>query len=235
MKLASMQPYFLPYLGYYSLIKCSDMWIVNDEVQMMRQGWIERNRILKQVEGWNYIRVPLVKHSHTSPIKNVMIRNDIDWKERIMGQISHYSHKTPYYNTVIEILSEVFSHQFESITQLNVMLLEKTCEYLGLDFNYTILSESNIDYETAHEPDEWALNLCKALGVDHYINPILGKSFYDISKYDKAGIKFNFLNWNPTPYDQGRDTFIEGLSIVDVMMFNSPEEINVMLDDYNLE
>jgi hypothetical protein len=95
----------------------------------------------------------------------------------------------------------------------------------------------NLELEPVNEPDEWSLVMCKALNIDHYINPILGKSFYNSEKYHKAGIKINFLNKNIVPYNQNlpNGEFIEGLSIIDVMMFNSPEEILKSLDDYVLE
>jgi hypothetical protein len=235
MKIAIMQPYFLPYLGYYSLIKNVDRWIFNDEVQMINKGWVQRNRILKQYGGWSYIRVPLVKYKHTEIIKNVKIRNDENWQCKILAQIKHYKRNAPYFFEVIHFLEEVFDHNFETITSQNAFLIEKTCEYIGLDFKYEILSEMNLEIGEVTESDEWSLKICQSLNHSHYINPIMGKQFYDTKKYDKAGIKINFLNWQCTPYNQFTESFVEGLSILDVMMFNTPEEILKMLDVYNLE
>jgi hypothetical protein len=235
MKIAIMQPYFLPYLGYYALIKEVDRWIFNDEVQMIHKGWIQRNRILKQYGGWGYIRVPLVKYSHTEVIKNIHIRNDEDWQSTIIAQIMHYKKNAPYFYTVLRFLIEVFEKNFDTITAQNAHLIQKTCEYIGLEFNYEILSEMNLSIDKINDSDEWSLNICNALNNNHYINPIMGKQFYHTEKYDKAGIKINFLNWRNTPYNQFNDEFIEGLSILDAMMFNSPEEILKMLDNYTLE
>jgi len=235
MKLGIMQPYFLPYLGYYSLIKCSDKWIFNDQVQMIRQGWIERNRILKQQGGWHYIRVPLVKFSHTTPIKYIQIRNDEDWKGKILDQLKHYKNKAPYYKKVIKLLDYAFKVEFETITVQNAYLLELTCEYIGFDFNFEVLSKLDIDLPDINEPDEWSLIICKTLGYNHYINPILGKQFYNRKKYEDNNIKLNFLRMDSYSYDQGSKEFVDGLSIIDVMMFNSPAEINQMLDKYQLD
>lgn len=235
MKIAIMQPYFLPYLGYYALIKDVDRWIFNDEVQMIHKGWIQRNRILKQYGGWGYIRVPLEKHSHTEIIKNVLVKNEENWQGKILAQIMHYKKKAPYFYTVLKFLREVFDQKFNTVTNQNAFLIKRTCEYIGLDFKFEILSEMNLDIGEINESDEWSLNICNSLNNTHYINPILGKQFYNTEKYDKAGIKINFLNWKNTPYNQFNEEFIEGLSILDVMMFNSPEEILSMLDDYTLE
>lgn len=235
MKIAIMQPYFLPYLGYYSLIKQADRWIFNDEVQMINKGWIQRNRILKQYGGWGYIMVPLHKHEHTEIIKNITIRNDENWKDKILAQIKHYKNGAPYFYKVYAFLENAFVKNFNSITEQNAYLIKQTCDYIGMDFDYEILSEMKLNFEQVHDPDDWSLNICKAINQNHYINPILGKQFYNVKKYDNTGIKINFLNWSCTPYKQLHNVFIDGLSIVDVMMFNSPEEINQMLDKYVLE
>jgi len=202
---------------------------------MIRQGWIERNRILKQQGGWHYIRVPLVKFSHTTPIKYIQIRNDEDWKGKILDQLKHYKNKAPYYKKVIKLLDYAFKVEFETITVQNAYLLELTCEYIGFDFNFEVLSKLDIDLPDINEPDEWSLIICKTLGYNHYINPILGKQFYNRKKYEDNNIKLNFLRMDSYSYDQGSKEFVDGLSIIDVMMFNSPAEINQMLDKYQLD
>ena len=234
MKLAIMQPYFLPWIGYYTLIKYADSWIFNDEVQMIHKGWVERNRILKQYGGWHYIKVPLVRYHYTEPIKDIQVRSTEDWKAKIFAQLGHYKKKAPYYWQVKGLLQEALNNEYKSITLLNAELLKFTCEYIGIDFKYKILSEMDIDLSHIHESDDWSLTICQQLGYDHYVNPIMGRQFYNREKYEANDVKLNFLNMGTTEYDQHNDKFIDGLSIVDVMMFNSPKKINAMLDNYEL-
>ncbi len=234
MKLAIMQPYFLPWIGYYALIKCVDNWIFNDEVQMIHKGWVERNRILKQYGGWHYIRVPLARFHYTEPIKEIKIRNKEDWKGKIIAQLAHYKKKAPYYWKVMKMLCDAFDNNYTSITELNAAMLKVSCDYLGIDFKYDILSQMGLDLTNIKEPDDWSLTICKQLGYDHYINPTLGQQFYNRDKYCENNIILNFLNMGIIEYEQFTDKFIDGLSIIDVMMFNSPEKINVMLDNYEL-
>ena len=235
MKLAIMQPYFFPYPGYFSLIKNADKWIFNDEVQMIHKGWVERNRILKQNGGWHYIRMPLVKHKYTTLIKDVRVRTHEDWQRKILAQLGHYRKSAPHYYQVISFLNEVFKKKFDCLTHQNAYLLQMTCAYIGFEMKYEVLSEMDIDFRYIKAPDDWSLNICKALGYDHYLNPILGKSFYDRNKYEKNEIQLDFLRFNEPPYKQFNDEFISGLSIIDIMMFNTPDEINTMLDDFTLE
>ena len=235
MKLAIMQPYFLPYLGYFSLIKHTDEFILFDTVQFIRHGWIERNRILKPSNGWQYIMVPLKKHSRETIIKDIEINNDQQWKEKILAQLQHYKKQAPYFSNVIDILNEIFSKEYATIVDLNLASLKTVCNYLGINTPIQVFSLMNIDIEPANAPDEWALNICKALGnVDEYWNPPGGQSFFDRKKYENAGINLKFHSAILTDYDQKRNVFEPGLSILDVMMFNSIEEINKMLDNYEL-
>ena len=235
-KIGIMQPYFFPYLGYYSLIKHTDEFMLFDPVQFIRHGWIERNRILKPGDGWQYISVPLQKHSLETKIQDIKIDNKQNWQEKIFAQLQHYKKKSPYFKQTIEVIKEGFSKPTDSITKLNYNTLKASCDYLGINFNCSIFSERNLQIEETKAPDEWALNICKSLGYQEYWNPPGGQSFFDSTKYQKAGIKLVFQQPKLEFYSQrrGAENFEPGLSIIDVMMFNSPEQINQMLDKYEL-
>lgn len=235
MKVGIMQPYFFPYLGYFSLIKHTDKFILFDPVQFIRHGWIERNRILKQNEGWLYIQIPLLNKGRDIIIKDILIDNTQDWKKKLLSQIQSYKKKAPYYFKTLKVLNEVFEKDYETILELNFATLTAICSYLGIEKEILIFSDMKLEIEKVSAPDEWALNICKALSnVTEYWNPPGGQSFFDQSKYENAGINLKFQSVNLSPYDQKRETFEAGLSIIDVMMFNSVEEINNMLDKYSL-
>jgi hypothetical protein len=236
MRLAIMQPYFFPYLGYFTLIKHSDLFIVFDTVQFIRHGWIDRNRILKPQEGWQYIKVPIRKYSRSTLINNIEIKNDLKWKEKIIAQLSHYKKKAPYFNRVIELISEIFSNNYNSIGELNLASLSHVCNYLEIDTPIQLLSRMELNIREADAPDEWALNICKAIdGTTEYWNPPGGIGFFDTEKYKNHSLKLRFCQTSLTQYNQFRQNFEAGLSIIDVMMFNSPKEIYKMLDDFQLK
>ncbi|WP_107942070.1 WbqC family protein [Metasolibacillus fluoroglycofenilyticus] len=235
MKVAIMQPYFFPYLGYFSLIKNTDQFILFDTVQYMRHGWIERNRILKPQEGWQYVQAPLMKHSKSTSIKDIQIKNEDNWKERIIRQLEHYKKKAPYYNEVISVVRLALELDTDSIVKLNENILKVVCAYIGIDLSVKVFSEMDITIKKVHAPDEWALNICESLGgIQEYWNPQGGIEFFNRKKYSDAGLTINFLKINLESYSQKRRAFEAGLSIIDVMMFNSPEEIRKMLDNYEL-
>lgn len=230
-----MQPYFMPYLGYFALIKHVDQFILFDTPQFIRHGWIERNKVLKLNGETLYIKVPLEKFSRDTPINEVVIRNDENWKNKILAQLVPYKKRAPYYKEVISVLETVFEAKTNSIVELNFLSLYKFCNYLNISTPIKIWSEMDVKIEGVNEPDEWALNICKAMGANGYYNPPGGKDFFDSNKYSKAGIDLKFLDLNQVSYNQFEHDFVPYLSIIDVLMFNDIERINSMLNNINIE
>jgi hypothetical protein len=236
MKLGIMQPYFLPYPGYYALIKHTDRFILLDEVQFIRHGWIERNRVLKQNEGWVYIKVPVIRENgRETIIKQTRIDNSQVWKEKIMAQLQIYRKRAPYYYKVTDLLNELFSHDYDDIVSLDHASLEIVSDYIGIGHHIEVFSSMGIVIDKPGAPDEWALNICKSLGeVDEYWNPAGGLKFFSARKYVSAGIELKIMQYNQDKYSQGRNDFEGGLSVIDALMFNSPEAVNKMLDNFEL-
>ena len=231
-----MQPYFLPYLGYFSLIKNTDEWVVFDNVQYINRGWINRNRILSESkDGVAYITIPVIKQSREMLIMDTMIDDSQNWREKIFGQVNFYKKKAPYYLNSMQLIKKILDFDTDKISELNTNALKVICDYLELDFKYSVFSKNPMGIVSVSEPDEWALKISIANGANTYINPPGGKSFFNKNKYEKAGIELKFLNQKLNPYETLNQSFIPGLSILDVMMFNSPKSINKMLDDYELE
>ena len=235
MKLAIMQPYFMPYIGYFSLIKHTDEFILFDPVQFIRHGWIERNRVLKQSGGWQYIQVPIIKENgRDTLIQDIKINNCSDWKSKILAQIQHYKKIAPYYDSVIDLLKRIFSKEYNDIVSLNREALIVICDYLDIHRNFPIFSKMDLTIDGVTAPDEWALNICKAMGANEYLNPIGGTEFFDRTKYEQANVSIAFQNIEITEYNQKREVFESGLSIIDVLMFNTAEETSKMLDKFTL-
>ena len=230
-KIGIMQPYFFPYFGYYSLIKKTDLFVLLDAVQFMRHGWIERNRILKPQDGWQYISVPLEKFNLGTKIKDIKTRTNEDWQEKIVRQLDHYKKRSPFYNDAIEVIRESFKSEAASITEINKNILEKTCQYIGFSPKIQIYSEMNLQIDEVTHPGEWALNISKSMGATEYINPTGGIEIFNRKQFEEAGIMLSFMGNNLPHYPQRRPVFENGLSIIDAMMFNSPNDISQMLDD----
>lgn len=236
MRLGIMQPYFFPYLGYFSLIKHTDQWIVFDTVQYIERGWINRNRIIHPSKPEPmYITVPLKKHHQETVISDILISYDKDYPQNMLSQITTaYKKRAPYYKTIYDMVEEVVNTSFEDIVSLNVETMRHVCSYLGIPFKYQVFSKMNLSIDAVCAPGDWAFNICKAMGADGYINPISGRALFDPQKFENAGISLEFLKIHQQEYPQKKATFLDSLSIIDVLMFNSPDRVNEMLDDYEL-
>ena len=235
MKLAIMQPYFMPYIGYFSLIKKVDEFMLFDTPQFMRKGWIERNRIAKLGGGESYIKVPLIKASLNTPINEMFINNDINWKDKILSQLQIYKKRSPYYKDVIDVIDASIIINKEKISELNRHSLQVICDYLGVDTKISVFSDYSFSKEINNiSPDEWALEICKKKKCYSYINAIGGKDFFDTDKYISNGIDIKFIEHENIEYRGLEGEINSNLSILDILMYNSPEEINKMLDNSRL-
>lgn len=235
MILSVMQPYFFPYLGYFLLIKHADTFVSFDTPQYIDRGWVNRNRIIHQNRPEAaYITVPLQKHPFDAAINQVEIDNAQDYRGRILGQVdASYKKRAPFFRPVRELLLSCLEGETQSLARLNELSLIKTCEYLGLPFNLQVFSRMDLQIDPVLDSGEWGLNISKAMGASRYINAPGGMALFDQKKFDDAGIDLRFLKIRFTPYEQKKPVFLEGLSILDVMMFNPPEKVLSMLDDYD--
>ena len=233
MKLGIMQPYFFPYLGYFQLIHAVDRYVFLDTTQYVRRSWMNRNRIINLKEGTTYITVPLMKSSFNSSLKDQVPGDSMDWRNVIISQLGIYRKRSPYFNHVMDMVKSVLYSDFTTLSRLNMNSVEFCLDYLGISFKYDVFSKMEIDLPDNLKGDECTLFITKALGYCHYVNAPGGVSFYDKEKYSAHGVTLSFLQPNLKPYIQKIDRFESGLSIIDVLMFNSINDVKIMLSDYS--
>lgn len=227
-----MQPYFFPYLGHFSLIKNVDLWIVFDITQYTPKSWMSRNRVLHPNDGTNWVGLPLHNSSIHIKIHEALVSNINNSRKSIIGKLTHYKKYAPYYSSVLQLVEDAlsgFNVDSPSLVDVNIRSLELTCKYLGIEFRYKVCSDLNIEFPSDTGAGDWALEIASAMGADAYLNPISGKSIFDENKFKRRGIDLKFLTFTPQKYDTKIYDCIEGLSIIDVLMWNSPEASNEML------
>lgn len=229
MKIALMQPYFFPYLGYYQLIQSVDEFVIFDQAQFTRRSWITRNRILNAHKETVYIHVPTCKAPRETRIKDIRINHDINWQEKIVQQLLYYK-EAPNFWGVMNFINDILSIPFNNISQLNTFLIRETCNLFNIETNMIVLSEEFPEIIAANEADEWGIKVTNALHATTYINAIGGKSFYNQQKYVDHNLDIQFINPQLEPYKQFNSQFVPGLSIIDVMMFNDIDTIKKMIN-----
>lgn len=228
MKLGAMQPYFLPYIGYYQLIKAVDQYVVCDDLNYIKNGWINRNNILIQQNKWMFT-IKLKKASQNKLINEIEILDDFSgW----IKTIQHNYKKAPYYADVMELLAKIISYEDKCLSKFIINSLNVVLDYLQI--KTPIVVSSCIEKKCSLKNWKKVIDICQKLGSNEYINAIGGQNIYKRDAFASYGIDLKFIKTEIVPYKQYNNEFIPNMSILDVMMFNSVEEINDMLDRYIL-
>jgi hypothetical protein len=228
MRIAIMQPYFYPYIGYFQLMNAVDEFIIYDNIKFTKKGWINRNRIL--VNGKvSYISLPIKKDSDYLDVKERYLADT--WsneRKKILNRVIESYRKAPFFESVYPIIEESILFEEKNLFKFIINSLGKVKKYLEIPTSIIIASSILIDHELKSE--EKVIEICKARKATMYINPIGGTLLYNKQNFLKEDLNLHFLKTNDFEYKQYDNDFIPFLSIVDVMMFNSKEGINELLN-----
>ena len=237
MRLGIMQPYFFPYIGYFQLMRAADRWIAFDRVQFIDKGWINRNRVLhpEREKEWQYITVPLAKRGQFDRICDISIKSEIDWRTQILGKLTAYKNKAPYYRETVKFLQYCFDTNATDLASVVISILEKTAIHLGIETPIEAQSKMNLSLGEINHPGQWALRISEVLKADEYINPLNGRSIFRKEEFEAANIELSFLEPVLPSYARSNEPFVSGLSIIDVLMFNDLATCRNMINQYSLK
>ncbi len=231
-RLAIMQPYLFPYIGYFQLINAVDKFVVYDDVNFIKQGWINRNNILLNNKSFLFT-VPVKDISSYKLICEMEISERIDWASKLLKTIQQSYKRAPYFNLVFPMVASVLTSKERYISKLALRSIKETLHYLGMQIK---INESSTSYHNRElRSQERVLDICQKELASHYINPAGGKNLYSKYAFQTHNIHLSFLEPKLVKYQQFNSKFIPWLSILDVMMFNSIEEIKLILNQYKLQ
>lgn len=216
MKLAIMQPYFLPYIGYYQLIAAVDTFVVYDNIKYTKKGWINRNRML--LNGTDAMfSLPLAKGSDSLDVMQRELASDFD-RSRLLNQFKGAYGRAPYFEPTFALLDRLVRHEEQNLFRYIHHSIVEACEHIGIATKVQISSDIPIDHNL--KAQDKVLALCRAIGTDTYINPIGGLDLYSKDDFRKEGVELKFIRSRPFEYAQFDAPFVPWLSIIDVLMFN---------------
>ncbi len=233
MKLAIMQPYFFPYIGYFQLINAVDEFVIYDNIQFSKGGWIQRNRILSRDKKYLIFSLPL---KHDSDYLNINERSlsgsfSTD-SEKILRKINAAYIKAPYYSEVFPIIKKCFSFHDSNLFNFIYNSIAIVLKYLEIETKLIVSSEININHNLKSEAK--VIAICKSRNAEEYINSVGGKNLYSKENFKKESMELYFIKKNEFYYVQFGNEFIPDLSIIDVMMFNPVDKIREFLKCYTL-
>jgi WbqC-like protein family len=231
MKIAVMQPYIFPYIGYFQLLNASDKFVIYDDVNFINKGWINRNKILVNNKE-NLFSIPLVKSSQNKLINETEISNDTEWKTKFLKTIKTAYSKAPFFDEASRIIQAIIQNEDRNISKFILKSLNIICEYLDIDKE--IVESASVYNNSSLKNQDRIIDICLKESAESYINPIGGMELYSRKLFEEKGLKINFIKPGPVQYRQFNDNFIDSLSIIDVLMFNSKQRIKELLNEYEL-
>lgn len=228
MKGTILQPTYLPWLGYFELIKSSDIYIVLDHVQFNRQSWQHRNKI-KSNKGIHMLTVPIIHEDKWNKIKNVRIsyNNNLDVLKHHWNIIKDFYRKSPYLHDYEKSFENIFNKKYVYIRDLNVAIIDNICDILNIHTKKIYSSNLNLDDEHMNTEDK-LINLCKKIGITHIYEPAGGKLFLDLNPFIDNNIYVEYQNFIHPTYKQLYNDFISHISIIDVLFNEGPNSINIL-------
>lgn len=229
MKIAIMQPYFMPYMGYWQLMNVVDKYIIYDDVNYIKHGWINRNRILINGEP-AYFHIPIVGGSQNKLINQIEVNSEERLIRKCLRTIELAYKRAPFFTIIYTLMEKIMFCNKDNISEYIIESLQVVCDYL--DIRTELIASSTINKDVRLKAQDKIVSICKIIGATEYYNPIGGMELYSFTAFRKNGIKLKFLKMNDIKYQQFGNAFQRDLSIIDVMMFNSKEEIRKMLNDF---
>lgn len=229
MNVGIMQPYFYPYIGYFQLINYVDKFVIYDEIQYTKKGWINRNRFLKN--GYpEYFTLPLKKDSDFLNVNERYLSDLWDAEKiKMLNQIKNAYQKAPNYKVIFALFEESINYSKNNLFEFILHSIEQICMYLEIKTEIVISSKLTLPKDLKSK--DKVIAICKELEATSYINPIGGVALYDKTIFKNEGIDLLFLKARNSNYQQFDNEFVPYLSILDVLMFNSKEEVVKMLNE----
>jgi hypothetical protein len=232
-KLAIMQPYLFPYIGYYQLMHAVDRFVVADDVTFIKQGWINRNRLLINGDA-AYFTVPLKRHPADALIKDVEIDDDRGkrWRQTLLKTVANFYRRAPSFDAVYPMVERVIAGPFTRIADMARASLREVNGYLGITAS---IVDSSVSYGNAHlKGQERVIDTCRAEHATDYVNAAGGRELYSPDAFLANGIRLHFICSDAIEYRQFGAPFVPSLSVVDLLMFTKPAEARELLTRYRL-
>jgi len=210
-----MQPYFFPYTGYWQLLKLVDRFVIYDDVNYIKGGWINRNRILINGQP-NYITVPLDHASPNKRICDISMQASPIWRKKLIKSIDNSYRKAPFYSQVFPIIEKIISHDTNHLAEFISHQLVTLAAFLGINTKFVMTSRCYNNSSLTGQ--DRVIDICKHENANIYINPRGGQTLYNLDTFNRENIDLQFITMRPFPYKQRVAGFSPYLSIIDPLM-----------------
>lgn len=221
-----MQPYFIPYWGYFAHIHHCDFWVVFDEPKYSRRTWMNRNYIRNAQGKPQLVSLPVTFNGTDKKIQDAIVQKEALSAQWLIKKLLPYK-KSSFHDEIVQIINQTYdSIKSNKLCEFNTKFVSAFCNYLDIKFKYIYSSEINYDIEQVRRSGDWAFEISKALKAKTYINPISGFSIFEQSKFRDAGIELKFIKTKGFPFLKGEEQEeIQHYSMLDTILNFSVQKI----------
>jgi len=230
MTVGIMQPYFLPYIGYFQLINAVDTFVIYDNIQYTKKGWINRNRMLQNNTD-DIFTLPIKKDSDYLNIDQRFVADDFN-ALKLCNKIKTLYKRADYFENTFELMNEILDYNDKNLFEYILHSIHVLVKYL--DIKTKIIVSSTIDIDHTLTGQDKVIAICKELKASDYINSIGGVELYSKDTFLENNIKLGFIKSKEIVYEQFNNEFVPWLSILDILMFNDKDKIKSMLTNYEV-
>lgn len=223
MRVAITQPYLFPYIAWYQVINACDAFVISDDVQYTRSGYINRNQILMNGRPLRF-GVPLRGASHTEVIGERRI-HDWGWARELLRGMRHAYRGAPHFDEVYPMIEGILAEPVDLLIDLLERAIVVTARHLGL--GQRIVRASSVQARVGLRKADRVLATAKALGARCYLqrDTEAARQMYRHEFFLAEGIVLKFVRVGLLPYAQrGVKEFLPGLSLIDFLMHVAPED-----------
>jgi len=225
MRLAIMQPYYFPYIGYFQLIAAVDMFVVYDDIKYTKKGWINRNRMLQNGKDVMFT-LPLKSDSDYLDVRERVLAADLN-RDKLLNQFKGAYARAPYFAQAFPLIENIVRYEDANLFRFLYHSIARICEYVGITTEIKLSSSLMIDHDLKNQ--DRVIALCEAAGATSYVNAIGGVALYSKAMFREKNIDLKFIQSKPFEYPQFDNEFVPWLSIIDVMMFNPVDSIQTCI------
>ncbi|WP_171594552.1 WbqC family protein [Marinifilum caeruleilacunae] len=229
---AIIQPYFFPYIGYFQLLYSVEKVVFYDDVNFIKRGWINRNRILMNQSDFIFT-LPLKKASQNKQIQELEIADLKSFQKKFRQQLKFAYSKAPFYHEVSKMIESVLDTTYNNIADIAIESVLSVFAYLNIEIDW-MKSSTEFDQTHGQEKADRLINISKQLDCDTYINPIGGKELYSKEYFKLSGIELGFVQTGNIEYKQFDHAFVPCLSIIDLLMFNDKDAASSLLIQFQI-
>lgn len=231
MKLVIMQPYFMAYCGYWQLLNAADKFVVYDDVNYIKQGWINRNRLLVNNKPC-FMTIPLADASPFKKIRDIELVN-VKWREKILKTIKNTYAKSHFFHEVYPVIESIINYPVNNLADYVTNSIVEMADLLQIQTE--IVRSSSVYMNEVLSAQDRVLDICKKESASIYINAPGGRALYAFEDFSAAGVELRFISCPVVEYKQVGEGFTPFLSIIDQLMFTGVEAVKANLDNYSLE